>query len=356
MPINILEETRKIDIVRVAEDLGLQPSIHRKISCIFHEEKTASLVFYSQTNSYYCFGCGKRGDVVNFYAGATGLDYKTAMHELAFHYVPGYEKRNAEPAAKRTATRTPPPPSNVPDTKAYNYQPIHTIIYEDLQRFCQQLPDNDVSEAAWAYLKRRKFEEATLRRFQIFIIKDYHQVNYYLRGQYSILDLKECGLYNDRDNLIFFKHPIVIPYLRAGRVVYLQGRVIEKPVGNEARYQFLSGVPIVLFNADILQKLKTNQMVYLTEGALDCMTLAQQGLASVSLGSANTFKREWAREFRRFEVSFYFDNDKAGFKAAEDMAEIFTQAGVPSYRKFVKEGYKDINEYFAKRFDEEENT
>ena len=355
MPINILEETRKIDIIRVAEDLGLEVQQLRKISCIYHQEKTASLVFYPQNNSYHCFGCGKRGDVIHFYAGATGLDYKTAMHELAFHYVAGYEKRNFEPVVKRVATRPQTTADKIPDTKIYTYQPIHTIIYEDLQRFCGQLPDNDVSDSAWAYLKRRKFEDFTLRKFQIFVIKDYHKVNYYLRSQYTILDLKECGLYNDRDNLIFFRHPIIIPYLRAGRIVYLQGRVIDTPVENEARYQFLNGVPTELFNADVLEKLKINQMVYLTEGAFDCMMLAQQGLPSVSLGSANTFKHEWARLFKRFEVSFYFDNDKAGFKAAEDLEVVFTQAGVPSYRKFVKDGYKDINDYFMKRFDEGQN-
>jgi len=35
--------------------------------CPFHEEKTPSFVIFRNTNLFYCFGCHKHGDVIDFY-------------------------------------------------------------------------------------------------------------------------------------------------------------------------------------------------------------------------------------------------------------------------------------------------
>lgn len=56
-----------IDIVSLAEKMGLKVRANKCI-CPFHEDTDASLVFYPQTNSFYCFGkCRTGGDVLTFY-------------------------------------------------------------------------------------------------------------------------------------------------------------------------------------------------------------------------------------------------------------------------------------------------
>jgi DNA primase catalytic core len=344
---NLLEETRKVDIVQVVQDLGLRIQEHRKVLCPFHTENTPSLYLYLQTNTYYCFGCGKHGDVIHFYAGFCQLEYKKAMHELAFQYVPGYVRKGSAPPP-RQVQRSETPADNLPDTKAYVYQPLHTTIYETLRDYCETQTDTDTSLHARDYLRQRGFPDYLLRSFGIFTIRDYHATNYFLRSQFALADLRECGLYNEKDNLVFYKHVIIIPYFQKGRIVFLQGRIIGSPVGKTPRYQFLSGVPIPLFNCDILPKIRTGKVVYLTEGAFDCMTLVQQGLPAVSLGSVTMFKKEWIKLFRRFEICFWFDNDAAGVSAADSYREIFEQAGISTHIRSVKEGFKDVNEYFNK--------
>ena len=51
--------------------------------CPFHNEKTGSFTVYPQTNSFYCFGCGVGGDVINFTMRIENLDYMEAVRTLA---------------------------------------------------------------------------------------------------------------------------------------------------------------------------------------------------------------------------------------------------------------------------------
>jgi len=349
---DLLTSTRAISLLQVVSDLGITLYQFRKMRCPFHEEKTASLVIYPQTNTYHCFGCGKHGDVIHFYAGITQQDYTAAMHELAFNYLPAYEperyrrghlKKIQPMAAARTKTAVPA------DTKTYVYRPFHSTIYEDFQRICESLMPTAVSEEAWEYLLGRGFTESTLHRFRLFSVSDYDTVQAYLRNTYALGDLQECGLFNEKGNLIFYRHSIIIPYFRGGKLVFLQGRVIGNPPEKTAKYQFLSGIPVELFNADVLETVRTDQVVYLTEGAFDCMALMQEGMPAVSLGSATLFKREWARLFRRVRVCFYFDNDTAGRKAAIEFAEKFAEYRIETHSRTVPEGYKDVSEYLASR-------
>jgi len=349
---DILSRVRTISITQVVSDLGYELQQFRKLCCPFHDEKNPSLVLYPQTNSYHCFGCGRHGDVINFYAGVSGQDYTAAMHELAFNYLPDYRPefykrghlRKLTPVKARGRKPTVPP-----DTKTYVYKPLHSFIYEDFQRFCHQLPPSALRQEAVDYLLGRAFEERILRQFGLFVVSDYEAVQAHLRNTWALADLQECGLFNEKGNLIFYRHVILIPYYREGRIVFLQGRVIGNPTDSFAKYQFLSGVPVELFNADVLKPLKTGQTVYLTEGAFDAMALVQDGHPAVSLGSATLFKREWARLFRRVRVCFYFDNDQAGARAATEFADVLAQYRIEVVSKKVPDGFKDVNEYLASR-------
>ena len=51
--------------------------------CPFHNEKTPSFVVYPDTQSFYCFGCGAAGDVINFIRLYEHLDYMESVKFLA---------------------------------------------------------------------------------------------------------------------------------------------------------------------------------------------------------------------------------------------------------------------------------
>lgn len=50
--------------------------------CPFHEERTASFDIYRQTNSYFCFGCKKGGDVIDFIMRLRHISFMEAVEYL----------------------------------------------------------------------------------------------------------------------------------------------------------------------------------------------------------------------------------------------------------------------------------
>lgn len=50
--------------------------------CIFHNEKSASLHYYKNTNTVYCFGCGKSGDAITVYRAINNCSFKEAIEKL----------------------------------------------------------------------------------------------------------------------------------------------------------------------------------------------------------------------------------------------------------------------------------
>ena len=54
-----------------------------KGKCPFHNEKTPSFFVSPSRESYYCFGCGARGDIFTFVEEFEGLDFKGALKLLA---------------------------------------------------------------------------------------------------------------------------------------------------------------------------------------------------------------------------------------------------------------------------------
>ena len=53
--------------------------------CPFHQDEHPSLVVYPETRSFYCFGCGASGDVIDFVRRAEGLSFVEALERLGGH-------------------------------------------------------------------------------------------------------------------------------------------------------------------------------------------------------------------------------------------------------------------------------
>lgn len=344
---NLLASVKAIDLRMVMADLGFTFIQNRRMKCPFHEDDSPSLhVYPPPQNEFHCFGCNKHGDTINFYAEINGLDFKTALERLAYTYIPNYDVSGMKAFKNQ--------PKQIVYTKkdpaaSYIYKEIHSDIYEDFQRFCLNYKPTESTVKAANYLRNRGLDDWTIRHFKLFTIKNYHETNQFLKDKYNEADLISSGLMNEKGNLIFYVHPIIFPYYQKKRIIYLQGRTIGEPKDGASKYQFLKGVQRPLFNQDILAITRTNSEVYITEGAIDCMTLFQQGMPAISLGSAKHFRKEWSKLFQRFNMVVWFDNDNAGQQGTIDLMETLYLNGISVERKYLPTGIKDINELFNKK-------
>jgi len=57
--------------------------INFKAKCPFHNEKTPSFFISPARQSFYCFGCGEKGDIFSFVQKFESLDFKEALQVLA---------------------------------------------------------------------------------------------------------------------------------------------------------------------------------------------------------------------------------------------------------------------------------
>lgn len=51
--------------------------------CPFHQDTHPSFSIYTKDNSWYCFGCQRGGDAIDFIMQLEGLDFKSAVRRLA---------------------------------------------------------------------------------------------------------------------------------------------------------------------------------------------------------------------------------------------------------------------------------
>jgi DNA primase len=51
--------------------------------CPFHNDQNPSLSVNIETGLYHCFACGAGGDIFKFYMLIKGVNFKTALTELA---------------------------------------------------------------------------------------------------------------------------------------------------------------------------------------------------------------------------------------------------------------------------------
>ncbi len=76
-----IQNAKQIDLIdMVIEDYDgriIRGSNHIKISCIFHNERTPSLVIYE--NSFYCFGCNEGGDSITWVMKVGNVGFEEAV-------------------------------------------------------------------------------------------------------------------------------------------------------------------------------------------------------------------------------------------------------------------------------------
>gem|GEM_PF-896805 len=326
--------------------------------CPLHEEKTASFWVNVYDGSFKCFGCGKGGGPVQFYAAMKNISPFEASAELLRMYG---DNGNGRAHGRKTAPERMPKPAPLNDAvpaatpvtaspalgrPQEEWQASPTAIYQALMDCGRPLESKAVE-----YFENRGIRLETLDRFQVSFLSDTREVQSRLLRAFGQAALVRAGVFQEKDGkarFSFSNHPILFPILKDGLPVFLQGRLLDPKPGAPKYCNLSSPVP-ALFNRDRLTGLGHGSAVFVCEGAPDTMALQQAGYPAVGIVGCSGFKEEWVDELTNFNVHLVLDNDDAGRQGTDRIREMFHQRNRPVRVVRLPEGIKDVNDFLVGR-------
>ncbi|MCX8130219.1 MAG: DNA primase [Clostridia bacterium] len=346
-PEEIIEEVRlNNDIVDVVSEYV---RLERKGKdffglCPFHKEKTPSFSVVSTKQIFYCFGCGKGGNVINFVMNAENLDFIEAVKHLA----------------DRAHIQLPEGESSEEIERARIKQEILKINTEAARFFFNNL-NNSAGENARQYLKRRKISEHTIRRFGLgYSLEDWDSLYKYLVEKgFDISQIKQSGLILSNKNGGYcdrFRGRVIFPIFDIrGNVIGFGGRVLDsslpKYMNSPETLVYNKGRNLYALN---IAKNSGEKRLVIVEGYMDVISLHQSGIINsvASLGTALTESQGRILKKYAEEVIISYDADTAGQAATLRGLELLSDIGCNVKVLIIPQG-KDPDEFISKNGPEE---
>lgn len=306
--------------------------------CPFHSEKTPSFYIYPATGSFYCFGCGAGGDVINFIKRIENLEYVEAINFLA----------------QRAGMRV--PEDNQSNERTQYKRKIYEINRETA-RFFHTCLMSDKGKIARSYFVKRGLSLNTVKRFGLgFALDEWEALITHLKSKgYTLAEMEMAnvavknrkGGYFDR-----FRNRVMFPIIDIrSNVIGFGGRILGD--GKGAKYLNTSDTLVFnksrnLFALNFAKESKADKLI-LAEGYMDVIALHQAGFKNAVATLGTSLTSEQARLLSTYtdNVVISYDSDTAGQKASMRATGIFSEIGIKT-SVLNMEGAKDPDEYIKK--------
>jgi DNA primase len=276
--------------------------------CPFHEEKTPSFSVNPVDKLYYCFGCGKGGDVVSFVRETENLDFVGTIEWLAERFRVPLEYEESSPRVEAERKRR---------------DRLHALLEQTTWYFERFLWEGDAGAPVRAYLAERGLGEEIAKEFRLGLSPGRGLAEKAAEKGFSRDELRAAGLATVRGS-DYFPRRLMFPLADArGRVVGFQARKLAdddplrgKYVNSPEGDLFKKGA--ILYGLHLARTAIAKQdRAAVVEGNTDVIALRQAGFEPVvaSMGTALTDRQleELGRLTRR--VYLCFDADAAGQEA-----------------------------------------
>lgn len=287
--------------------------------CPFHGGTNRNFAVIPQKNLYYCFVCHAAGDVFTWYRERFGLDYPSAVREVA--------RRYGIPIPEATERAGPDP-----------REPLYQACDAAQAWFAARLRDDPEAEPARRYLLERAFSLDAAAEIGLGWAPRGGDFLAAMRAL-GIADavLEEAGLAQRRDDgttFPRFRSRLLFPLhdLR-GRSVGFGGRLIGP---GEPKYLNSPESPIFhkgeqLYHMHLARNaIRRAEYAIVVEGYFDVQRLALVGVEQVvaPLGTALTDQQATLLKRYTNEVVLLFDSDAPGLKATFRSADTLLAHGV----------------------------
>lgn len=303
--------------------------------CPFHSEKTPSFHIYTDSNSFYCFGCHAGGDVITFVRNIEHLDYMEAVKFLA----------------DRAGLQV---PETDYDNSLSKLKGRILEINREAARFYHGCLVGEGGREGLSYLRSRGLTDHTIRHFGLgyappsrFALTDHLTKLGYSKEEQ--VQANVAFVSRDGSRLVDrFAGRVMFPIIDLrGNVIAFGGRILtdEKPKYLNTADTLVFKKSSNLFAMNFAKNCKDDRLL-LVEGYMDVIALHQAGFSNAvaTLGTALT--QEQAQLMSRYvsEVVVSYDADEAGQRAAQRAIHFLRNCGVNVKVLVVPDG-KDPDEY-----------
>jgi DNA primase len=306
---------QQADIVRLVGEYVRLKKTGKDFSglCPFHQEKTPSFTVSPIKQIFYCFGCGKGGDVYNFVMDMEKCEFPEAVKLVA----------------EKCGIAIPRPKERSPEERIENQQrSVLVEMHREAQTFfVKQLEGTLEGKAARAYLEDRGLDQETTARFGLgYTPSGGEALLRHLKPKYNEKLLVDSGLVSrDPSGRLFdrFRRRITFPISNeSGKVVAFGCRALGD---DQPKYLNSPETPIysksnVLYHMDRAKEgIRRQDFAILVEGYMDAIAVARAGISNVVASCGTSLAEPQIKLLGRFtrRVIVNYDPDTAGQTATE---------------------------------------
>jgi DNA primase len=306
---------QQADIVRVIGEYVRLKKSGQNFSglCPFHQEKTPSFSVSAVKQMYYCFGCGKGGDVFQFVMELEKAPFPEAVRTVA----------------EKCGIAIPKPRERSPEERKENQlrSGLVDMHREAAAFFARHLLQTPEGKVAYAYLEDRGLNREAVTRFGLgFAPSAGDALVQFLKQKYPDNILEVCGLVGrDQSGRFYdrFRRRIMFPISNeAGKVIAFGGRAMGDDM---PKYMNSPETPIysksgVLYHLDRAKEaLRQSDFAVLVEGYMDAIAVARAGVGNVVASCGTSLAEPQTKLLSRFtrRIVVNYDPDTAGQAATE---------------------------------------
>jgi DNA primase len=308
IPDDVIEQVREAaDIVGI---IGEHVELKRtgadyRAPCPFHGGTHRNFAVIPRKGMYYCFVCHEGGDVFTFFMKKLGMDYPTAVREVA----------------RRVGITIPERGPTGPDPR----EPLYSAVAAAADWFARQLRESPEAQVARDYLTTRHLDLETVQPLGLGYAPRNKAFLDAMKGL-GVRDevLLEAGLLARREDGTLaprFRGRLLFPIhdVRA-RVVGFGGRILGE---GEPKYLNSPDTPIfhkgkLLYNLHVAKHaMRKAERAILVEGYFDVLRLSLAGIEEVVAPLGTGLTPEQAQLLQRHapHVTLLYDSDDAGLRA-----------------------------------------
>jgi len=295
-----------------------------KAKCPFHNEKTPSFFVSPDRNSYYCFGCGAKGDIFTFVEEFESLDFLGALKILA----------------ERTGVKLNTYKSKEEEKEKTLNQKLFEAMEEATVFFQNNLKEN---KEALIYLKKRALDIQMVNDWRLGYAPDEWRAlkSYLLEKGFSPETLLKAGLIKNGEQGSYdrFRGRIIFPIFDgSGRTIAFTGRILKESEDKTHDAKYLNSPETPLFEKSKIlygmQKakfaIKEKRFAILVEGQMDLLLSHQAGFPNTIASSGTSLTLEQITIVKRLTDSLViaYDSDNAGQNASFKAWQLALSSGL----------------------------